>query len=201
MVHVVGREVEQHGDPRMEGHLLRQLERGDLYDERVVRLARGRRERPAVVAARDRVQAGGPQARREHRGGRGLPVRPRHGELGRLGEPRAELHLPPDRQPSLVRPPQDVGGGRHTGARDHERRVIEVGWIVTAGAHVDAEPLQGIEIAAQPLARCGVREANARALGDEHPSGCDPGDPRADHQGVLPLEHGHPSPPRARKSA
>ena len=71
---------------------------------------------------------------------------------------------------------------------------------MAARAHVDAEPLQGLEIA-QPLARRGVREANARALGDEHPRGRDPGDPRADHQGMLPAEHGHPSPPRARKSA
>ena len=92
-----------------------------------------------------------------------------------------------------------VGG--HAGARDHERRAVEVGRIVAAGAHVDAEPLQSLEIAAQPLARRGVREANARALGDEHPGGRDPGDPGADHQGMLPLEHGHPSPPRARKSA
>ena len=67
LVEVIGREVQQHRDPRVERLLHAQLERRALDHEHLVPLAGGLGERVADVAARHRVDAVGAQARLDHR--------------------------------------------------------------------------------------------------------------------------------------
>ena len=103
-IEVVGREVEQDRDARVQGLLVGELEGRCLDDERVMLLEGRGRERHADVAARDGVQPAGAQTRRDHARRRRLPVRSGHGEVRDADEPGPELQLTPDRDVALVRP-------------------------------------------------------------------------------------------------
>ena len=132
MVEVVGRQVQQDRDPRVEPLLDRELERRHLDDERLVIAAGRGRERETDVAAGDGVDAGRAQARAEYPRGRRLPVRAGDGEVGRPREARAELELPPDRDlapspmraaaPTAARPGSRRSRRRRPGARGRGRR-------------------------------------------------------------------------------
>ncbi len=108
-VEMVGGQVQQDRDARMERLDEPQLERRRLDDEHVVAFARRQRERMADVAARDRVVAGRPQAGGDHPGRRRLAVRPGHGQVRDVTEPRPQLELTPDGDPGRRGPREDRG--------------------------------------------------------------------------------------------
>ena len=70
-----------------------------------------------------------------------LPFVPGDREVRRTGQPRTELHLAPDRQTALARPPKDIGIRRHSRPRDDQGGRLEVARVVPACSDLDPERL------------------------------------------------------------
>ena len=117
VIEVVGGQVDQHRDDRMEAGLQIELERRHLDHEHIVRLARGSGEGVADVAARRRVDAARLQARGQHARGRRLAVRAGHRKVRGGRQAGAKLELAPRLEVALPRPGEDLGRRRDAGAR------------------------------------------------------------------------------------
>ena len=145
-VEVIGGEVRDDPDRRMDGRRVVQLVRRDLerhpggdgYAQREFG------ERHADVARLARIVTEGAQEVSGERGGRGLAVGARDGDVAQRRQ-RAErdLEFPDDRHPRGAGGAKGRRAGRDAGACDDERRLANADEVVRAEVHGDARAAQG----------------------------------------------------------
>jgi hypothetical protein len=190
VVQVVGREIQEQADVRLEQPAVLELEAGDFEDDdlRRVHVQQVFAQGHADVAAGEHPAARVFENGRDQGGGRGLAVGAGHGQYRGLDEPGGELQL---RDHVLRRDALKHRGellDRHARGKDDDVRVREMRLVVGAGDQFDlarqrAELFLGDGLVA-------VRHAHVRAEHVEQPRGGQPGLAGAHHHGLLAGQDG-----------
>ena len=161
-VEMVGLQVEQHRDPGPEAVDVLELEARELADDPVVR-----RDVADELAERSADVPGGTRAehRAEQLGRRRLAVRARHADDRVREQPRRQLDLAPDGDPTLARRHDERRFARNAGALDQHVDAVEQGEILV----VAERPVRRRRPPSHPPRARPARPARAREAEDERP--------------------------------
>ena len=145
-IQMVGRQVEQRRNPRMEGVGRLELEAAGFDDMQRVGCGRGhvRAERHADVAAHQHRVARGLEHLADERRGRRLPLRAGDGDEAALQPTRGQLQFADDRHTSRAGSCQFGQLGRHAGARHDQIHRREEARVVPAEVERHAGPAKPI---------------------------------------------------------